>query len=236
VERAGATLRNVQRNGESLEIQVSDSGERRPSWLNIPNLLTGLRFLLIPAIIALILSPHFGWQILGTFLFILAAVTDHLDGRLARRLRQVTAFGNFADPLADKLLTLSVFIAIALRSEFASIATYIALWVAIIAVREIGITVLRIWAISQGGSVATSIWGKAKTTAQLVTIITTLLLLNFRQIAREIPESAAYYPGDPVVIIAVHVLIIICMLLTVISGALYLMDTRFDLRKTRRLS
>jgi CDP-diacylglycerol--glycerol-3-phosphate 3-phosphatidyltransferase len=215
---------------------VKDKAEAKSNWLNIPNLLTGLRFLLIPAIIALVLSANSDWQILGTILFILAALTDHLDGHIARRLRQVTAFGKFADPLADKLLTLSVFIAIALRTEFASIATYIALWVAIIAVREIGITILRIWAISQGTSLATSIWGKAKTTAQLVTIITTLALLNFRQISHEIPESAAYYPGDPAVIIAVHVLIIICMLLTVISGVLYLMDTRFDLRKTRRLS
>ena len=215
---------------------VDPNAETRLNWLNIPNLLTGLRFLLIPAIVALVLSANSDWQILGTFLFILAALTDHLDGRLARRLRQVTAFGNFADPLADKLLTLSVFVAIALRREFASISTYIALWVAIIAVREIAITILRIWAISQDTSVVTSIWGKAKTTAQLVTIITTLLLLDFRQVADEIPESAAYYPGDPVVIIAVHVLIIICMLLTVISGVLYLMDMRFDLRRTGRAS
>ncbi len=107
---------------------------------------------------------------------------------------------------------------------------------AIIAVREIAITILRVWAISQDTSVVTSIWGKAKTTAQLVTIISTLLLLNFRQISHEIPESAAYYPGDPAVIIIVHVLIIICMLLTVISGVHYLMNTRFDLRKAGRVT
>ena len=215
---------------------MPESREKRPSWLNIPNLLTGLRFLLIPVIVVLVLSADSDWQILGTFLFILAALTDHLDGRLARRLRQVTAFGNFADPLADKLLTLSVFIAIAMRSEFASIAIYLALWVAIIAVREIAITILRIWAISQDTAVVTSIWGKAKTTAQLVTIIVTLLLLNFRQLSHEIPGRAAYYPGDLIVVAAVHVMIIICMLLTVISGALYIMNTRFDLRKARRLS
>jgi len=215
---------------------VADSRENKLNWLNIPNLLTGFRFLLIPAILVLILSPKSGWQFLGTFLFILAALTDHFDGIIARRLRQVTAFGNFADPLADKLLTLSVFIAIALRSEFASIATYLALWVAIIAVREIAITILRIWAISQDTSVVTSIWGKAKTTAQLVTIITTLLLLDFRQISHEIPESAAYYPGVAVVIIAVHVMIIICMILTVVSGVHYIVNTRFDLRKAGRVT
>lgn len=200
--------------------------------LTIPNILTGLRFLSVPVILALILSNRLGWQLLGTVLFILAALTDHLDGRIARRLRQVTQFGKFADPLADKLLTLSVFVAIALRQEFAGIATYLAIWIAIIAVREIGITALRIWAIKQGSPVVTSLWGKAKTTMQIFTIITTLVLLNFRQVARHVPESRSFYPGDQFIVPAIHVLIILCMVLTVVSGLIYLVESRFDWRKS----
>jgi phosphatidylglycerophosphate synthase len=71
-------------------------------------------------------------------------------------------------------------------------------------------------------------WGKAKTTAQLVTIIATLALLNFRQIARQDSASAAYYPGDHIVVPAIHALIFICMVLTVISGIRYLSGHYFS--------
>lgn len=200
--------------------------------LTLPNVLTGLRFISVPAIVLFILSDRVGLQFLGTILFVLAAITDHLDGRLARRLRQVTQFGKFADPLADKLLTLSVFVAIVLQEEFASVATYLAIWVAIIAVREIGITILRIWAINKGTPVITSIWGKAKTTAQLFTIIFTLVILNLRQLTHRIPESAAFYPGDTAALYIIHALIFACMIVTVISGILYLNSSRFEPRKS----
>jgi CDP-diacylglycerol--glycerol-3-phosphate 3-phosphatidyltransferase len=119
---------------------MPETTESMRSWVNLPNLLTLIRLALVPVILFLILSERLDWEIMGTILFILAALTDHFDGRIARRRRQVTQFGKFADPLVDKLLTLSVFTAIAMRREFAQIAVYIAIWVAIIAVREIGIT------------------------------------------------------------------------------------------------
>jgi CDP-diacylglycerol--glycerol-3-phosphate 3-phosphatidyltransferase len=194
----------------------------------LPNLLTGLRFILVPLFLFCFLSDRMELQILSTFLFILAALTDHYDGRLARRYRQVTQFGKFADPLADKLLTLTGFVAIVLRDEFAAVAVYLAVWVAIISLREIGITALRIWAVMRETPVITSIWGKVKTTAQLFTIIFTLVILNFRQITLKIPESAAYYPGDTAVTYIVHVLIFICMVITVISGVLYLNRNRLE--------
>jgi CDP-diacylglycerol--glycerol-3-phosphate 3-phosphatidyltransferase len=195
-------------------------------------MLTSLRFVLVPIILVCILSNKLEVQILGTFLFIVAAITDHIDGKIARRRKQVTQFGKFADPLADKLLTLSVFTAIVLREEFAAVATYLAVWVAIIAVREISITGLRIWAVNRGTAVITSMWGKAKTTAQLFTIIFTLVILNFRQITIRIPESAAYYPGDTIVRYVVHALIFICMVITVVSGVLYLSTRRLESKST----
>ncbi len=209
---------------------MSVNTEQKISGFNLPNCLTVLRLLLVPLILAFILSRGVAWQFLGTALFILAAVTDHFDGRIARRRRQVTQFGKFADPLVDKILTLSVFLALAFRPEFADIAGYLALWISIIAVREIGITFLRIWAIARGTPVITSLWGKAKTTAQLITIITTLALLNFKQLTLTVP-SISFYPGDQFLVYIVHALVFGCMLLTVISGILYLVANRFEPRK-----
>lgn len=206
--------------------------ENKRDWLNLPNFLTGLRFVLIPVILRLILSDSWTMQSGGTVLFILAAVTDHLDGRIARRRRQVTSFGNFADPLADKLLTLTVFTAIALRREFSHVFVYMALSVGIIAVREIGITVLRVWTIHRRAPVETSLWGKAKTTAQLITIITTLIFLNFRQIAHFMPEIRPFYPGDQVLVFTVKGLVFICVILAVVSGAIYLLKSRPNLQDT----
>jgi CDP-diacylglycerol--glycerol-3-phosphate 3-phosphatidyltransferase len=200
----------------------------KESWLNLPNFLTVLRFFLVPLILILLFREGIGWQLLGTALFILAALTDSLDGFLARRRRQITQFGKFADPLADKLLTLSVFTAIALRREFSSVAVYLGIWVAIIAVREIGITLMRIWAINRGTPVVTSFWGKAKTTAQLFTIITTLVLLNFRQAVPHWDAARSYYPGDQIVICAVNALVFFCMVITLISGILYLSGSRLE--------
>ncbi len=198
------------------------------SLLTLPNILTGIRLILVPIILVFIFSNRLEIQILGTFLFIVAAITDHIDGKVARSRKQVTQFGKFADPLVDKALTLSVFTAIVLRDEFTAVATYMAVWVAIIAVREIGITALRIWAIKKGTAVITSMWGKAKTTAQLTTIIFTLVVLNFRQATLKYPEIASYYPGDQVLTYVVHSLLIICMLVTVVSGILYLNSNRFE--------
>jgi CDP-diacylglycerol--glycerol-3-phosphate 3-phosphatidyltransferase len=200
--------------------------------LTLPNLLTGLRFVLVPIILMCILSNRLLLQFLGTILFVVAAITDHIDGKIARSCNQVTEFGKFADPLADKLLTLSVFTAIVLREEFSSIAAYLAVWVAIIAVRDIGITGLRIWAVQRGTPVITSMWGKAKTTVQLITIIFTLLILNLRQLSLKLPQSSFLYPGDDAVRWIVHALIFICMLLAVISGVMYLSQNRLEAKNS----
>ncbi len=196
--------------------------------MNLPNFLTVLRFLFVPLILMILYRQGIMWQMLGTALFILAALTDTLDGAIARRRRQITEFGKFADPLADKLLTLSIFTAIALRSEFASVSVYLFIWIAIIALRELGITVMRVWAINRGTPVITSFWGKAKTTIQLITIISTLALLNFREVVQHWSAVREYYPGDQFVVYVVHTLIFLCMLITVISGILYFNESRLE--------
>jgi CDP-diacylglycerol--glycerol-3-phosphate 3-phosphatidyltransferase/cardiolipin synthase len=152
--------------------------------LNIPNLLTWLRILLIPIFVAVFylppvwLSSH--WvNVIATTIFAVAAVTDWLDGYLARALNQVSAFGAFLDPVADKLMVAAALLVLV---KLERVDALIAL---IILGREIAISALREWmaGIGQGKSVAVSFIGKLKTTAQMAAI---LLLLYHDSIGQTI--------------------------------------------------
>lgn len=143
---------------------------------NLPNTLTWLRIWLIPLFVAVFYLPD-GWlpvhliNVIATGIFALAAVTDWLDGWLARRLNQTSAFGAFLDPVADKLMVAAALI-ILVDLDRAGIAASL-----IIIGREIAISALREWMAKEGkaGSVAVSFIGKLKTTAQMLA----LLLLLF---------------------------------------------------------
>ncbi|MHB0774273.1 CDP-diacylglycerol--glycerol-3-phosphate 3-phosphatidyltransferase [Halomonas sp. WWR20] len=142
--------------------------------MNIPNILTLARIVFIPLLVIAFYLPY-SWSLLGTAgLFGLAALTDWLDGYLARRLNQSTPFGAFLDPVADKLM---VVVALALLVE-----RYEAIWLTLPALviigREIVISALREWMaeIGKRGRVAVSWIGKLKTTLQMVSL---LLLLGF---------------------------------------------------------
>jgi CDP-diacylglycerol--glycerol-3-phosphate 3-phosphatidyltransferase len=146
---------------------------------NLPNLLTWQRILAIPLLVAVYLVPWEGWSmqsrnIVATVIFVLAAVTDWVDGYLARRLGQQTPFGAFLDPVADKLL---VCVALVMLLELDRVASGVA---AIIIGREIAISALREWMATIGArrSVAVSWVGKLKTVLQLVAI--PLLLFHDR--------------------------------------------------------
>ncbi|MGD2139962.1 MAG: CDP-diacylglycerol--glycerol-3-phosphate 3-phosphatidyltransferase [Burkholderiales bacterium] len=145
--------------------------------LNVPNLLTWGRIVLIPLLLLVYylpqnLIPDHTQNVIGASIFALAAVTDWLDGYLARHLKQTSAFGAFLDPVADKLMVAT---ALLLLVELRSVEAYIA---AIIIGREIAISALREWMakIGESRSVAVSFVGKLKTTAQMVAIL--LLLYN----------------------------------------------------------
>ncbi|HWS74895.1 MAG TPA: CDP-diacylglycerol--glycerol-3-phosphate 3-phosphatidyltransferase [Quisquiliibacterium sp.] len=136
--------------------------------MNLPNLLTWLRVLAIPLLVALFYLPLKPGTInlSATVLFVAAAVTDWVDGYLARRLGQTSAFGAFLDPVADKLL---VSAALIMLVEFGRVEALVAL---IIIGREITISALREWMAQIGaqGSVAVHSIGKLKTVSQLVAI------------------------------------------------------------------
>ena len=138
---------------------------------NLPIALTWLRILAIPLLVAIYLVPSEGVSmasrnLLATLLFIAAAVTDWVDGWLARRMGQTTSFGAFLDPVADKLLVCA---ALVLLLELQRVGALVAV---IIIGREIAISALREWMAQTGAraSVAVNSIGKFKTIAQLVAI------------------------------------------------------------------
>jgi len=139
--------------------------------LNIPNLLTWLRIILIPLFVGIFYFEK-SWvsvsnqNLVATAIFAAAAVTDWLDGWLARKLNQTSAFGAFLDPVADKLMVAAALITLV---QLERVDAIIAL---IIIGREIAISALREWmaAIGAGRSVAVSFLGKIKTVSQMVAI------------------------------------------------------------------
>ena len=138
---------------------------------NIPNILTWLRILAIPVFVAILYFPE-DWlttrqaNITATVIFVIAAVTDWFDGYLARKLNQMSAFGAFLDPVADKLMVAAALIVLV---ELGRTDAIVAL---IIIGREITISALREWMahLGKSKSVAVSFLGKIKTTAQLIAI------------------------------------------------------------------
>jgi CDP-diacylglycerol--glycerol-3-phosphate 3-phosphatidyltransferase len=143
--------------------------------LNLPTLLTLLRIALIPVFVGVFFLPLRGANVLCAALFGLAALTDWLDGYLARRFDQTSAFGAFLDPVADKLM-----VAAALVLLVQAISTPVMAVAAVIIIgREIAISALREWMAQIGnhGRVAVSMVGKLKTTAQMIAI----LLLLYRE-------------------------------------------------------
>jgi CDP-diacylglycerol--glycerol-3-phosphate 3-phosphatidyltransferase len=144
--------------------------------MNLPNTLTLSRIFLVPLLVVVLLTKFEGRQILGVdkdlvaaAIFGLASLTDWLDGYLARRRKQVTPLGQMMDPLADKLLTSAVFIAL-VQMEVAK-----AWMVAVIIGRELAITALRSIAYSRGVTMAASPMGKVKMVAEVVAILGMIL-------------------------------------------------------------
>jgi CDP-diacylglycerol--glycerol-3-phosphate 3-phosphatidyltransferase len=131
--------------------------------VNVANVLTAARIVLVPAFVLCLAAGTTGWRIVAFVLFWVASATDFLDGRLARQRGLVTDFGKIADPIADKALTGAALITLSVMHE-------LSWWVtAAILVREVGITVLR-FAVIRRGVIAASRGGKLKTLLQMIAI------------------------------------------------------------------
>lgn len=140
--------------------------------MNLPNRLTLFRVILIPFFVFFLLAPYFtGYgNYIAVAVFIVASITDFLDGHIARKRNLVTNFGKFMDPLADKLLVCSALICLIELDRLPA-------WIVIIIIaREFIISGFRLIASDNGVVIAASYWGKFKTTFQMLTVI--LLILN----------------------------------------------------------
>ncbi len=172
--------------------------------MNTANKLTLLRVVLVPVFMAFLLMNGTAWQLAALAVFVIASLTDMLDGQIARRCNQITTFGKFADPLADKMLTTAAFLVFMQKGIINSWA------VMIILAREFMVAGVRLAAVSEGKVIAASFWGKFKTVSQMAAIIIAILVLNISAV----PQSAA--------VIVTNIFVWISVVLTVISGADYL--------------
>lgn len=146
------------------ESKSKGSGGAGGSNWNLPNALTVLRILLTPAIMHFLADEEGRKKILAASAVGGAALTDFLDGFIARRQDQVTRLGQFLDPLADKCYISSSFLVLAAKKRLPA-------WVpGVIIGREAAVTLFRLYARRRGSSVPASIWGKLKTNAQLLAI------------------------------------------------------------------
>lgn len=182
--------------------------ERNVIYMNIPNKLTIIRILLVPFFMAFALAGGTVWNIAALVIFAAASLTDYYDGKIARASGQITTFGKFMDPLADKMLTTAAFLV------FMDI-DLISPWVVIIILlREFAVSGIRLAAAGTGEIIAASMWGKAKTVSQMIAIILTFVLMIFSFI----PYNITY--------ILVNIAVWISTVLTIISGADYIIKNR----------
>lgn len=139
--------------------------------MNLPNKLTILRVIMIPFFVFFLMAPYFeGYgNYIAAAIFIVASLTDMLDGKIARKYNLVTNFGKFMDPLADKLLVCSAMICLIETGQLAA-------WIVIVIIaREFIISGFRLVASDNGVVIAASYWGKFKTTFQMLMVIVLIL-------------------------------------------------------------
>ncbi len=191
--------------------------------MNLPNKLTVFRFVLTALFLWALFSPIWYHNTLALVLFSLAGATDFLDGWLARRHRLITNFGILMDPLADKILTCSAFIAFVESTRLDPNAPVkVAAWMVIIIVaRELAITGLRLLAASKNVVLAAENFGKHKTVSQIVAINALLIV-----------DACAEWPAWLQKIFLSWVpafaefMLWLTVVLTVASGAIYLWRNR----------
>lgn len=202
--------------------------------MNLPNKLTIFRIILVP-IMVIIPFLNIQGEVLGipiTYLiidliFIIASITDKLDGTIARSRNMVTTFGKFLDPIADKILVLAALI---MLLDFGKIPAWIPI---IILFREFAVSGYRLIASQNGGEViAASIWGKLKTVTQMIAIILCFIdkfsfgdfICRVSNEADAVISSVGIYmtSGQFVINILSTVMLLICVIATIFSGWDYL--------------
>jgi len=175
--------------------------------LNLPNMLTVLRIMLVPVLVVALLGNTPEGDVLAAIVFALASLTDFIDGRLARSRQTVTTFGKLMDPLADKLLIVAALVALVSLNRLEA-------WVAMVIItRELAVTMLRLGATQAGVVMEASMFGKLKTCMQIALI---LALIAVR--------------GTP---LWVSLLLYATVLVTIVSGLDFFFGLRRRLARTQ---
>ncbi len=178
--------------------------------LNLPNLLTVARIMLVPVLVVALLGNTPSGDVLAAIVFALASLTDFVDGYLARARDSITTFGKLMDPLADKLLIVAALISLVSLNRLAA-------WVAMVIItRELAVTMLRLGATQAGVVMGASMFGKVKTCLQIAAILAVIAV-----------------HGQP---LWVSVLLYLAVLVTVLSGLDYFFGLRRHMREAQTQS
>jgi CDP-diacylglycerol--glycerol-3-phosphate 3-phosphatidyltransferase len=168
--------------------------------LNLPNVLTVFRILLVPVLVAALLSEAGSGDLLAAVVFVIASLTDALDGWIARRNKSESTFGKLMDPLADKLLVVAALVSLVALDRLSAVVAMV------IIAREFAVTGLRQLAMEDGHVIPASMWGKLKTVTQIAMVLVLIAVEH-----RTLP---------------VDILVWVTVVVTVASGADYFFNFR----------
>ncbi|MBO6152950.1 MAG: CDP-diacylglycerol--glycerol-3-phosphate 3-phosphatidyltransferase [Acutalibacteraceae bacterium] len=179
--------------------------------MNVPNALTITRIVLTPVVLAAYMLNFPAHFLVATILYFIAGMTDFFDGKIARSKNLITNFGKFADPLADKMLTTAVYLALISNG-------YCNIWILfIILFREFGISSIRLVAAAQGVVIPANMWGKVKTFSMMIFTGFIFLLLSLQFDFGVLPASFPLHTLS-------SVLLWITAIVTAISGVTYIIE------------
>lgn len=189
--------------------------------LNTPNKLTIARMIITPVFLAVLLWESLPHRFLfATIIYLIAAITDAIDGKLARKNNQITNFGKLLDPIADKVLTTSALLAF-LVMDLCNI------WIVMIVLtREFAVASIRMIAAANGVVIPANFWGKLKTVSQMTFTIVIMLLGEVQGLLQTYAADFAATLPDNLLSLISNGLLWITAILTVISGAIYIKDSK----------
>ena len=202
--------------------------------MNLPNKLSMLRIILAPVFLFFLIYNFVPYHALWALLvFLVASYTDHLDGKIARARGIVTSFGQFLDPLADKVLIVSALVCF-------SVMRLCSVWVPLIVLlREFSVTSLRLVAVESGKVIAANRWGKMKTVSQIIASGYLLaieacagfgLFGNVSLFTSWLSTGNTIYGG---LLLFGNVLLWVSCVLTIVSGVIYIRDNREVIRNVK---
>lgn len=189
--------------------------------LNTPNKLTIARMIITPVFLAVLLWESLPHRFLvATIIYSFAAITDAIDGKLARKNNQITNFGKLLDPIADKVLTTSALLAF-------MVMNLCNIWIVMIVLtREFAVASIRMIAAANGVVIPANFWGKLKTVSQMTFTIVIMLLGEVQGLLQTYAADFAATLPDNLLSLISNGLLWITAILTVISGAIYIKDSK----------